>query len=308
MTAAPTDMPLTDAASPWATLPGTSPWAAGWHDDALRALLLEDAPHGDLSTRSLGLRDQPASIRFEARATLRVAGLEAAARLLHLCGVPCELHSASGRQAEAGGLLLSGAGPASGVLLGWKVAQTLVEASSGIAGGAAQIVGTLRAAGYSTPLACTRKTFPGTRRWAAEAVQAGGAVMHRLGLSETLLVFPEHRALLPPGEVLARLIVLKAAQPEKRLVVEVGDAQEALTLARAGAVDVLQLERFSPEALAALKAQLQTEGLGQVRLAPAGGVTVANALAYAQAGAHFLVSSAPYFAPPADVKVHILPA
>ena len=32
----------------------------------------------------------------------------------------------------------------------------------------------------------------------ARGVWAGGAVMHRLGLSETLLVFPEHRSFLPP--------------------------------------------------------------------------------------------------------------
>ncbi|MDP5237969.1 hypothetical protein Q9Q94_00415 [Uliginosibacterium sp. 31-16] len=38
-------------------------------------------------------------------------------------------------------------------------------------------------------------------------------------------------------------------------------------------------------------------------LAPAGGVTLENAVAYASAGADFLVSSAPYFAPPRDVKV-----
>jgi len=38
-------------------------------------------------------------------------------------------------------------------------------------------------------------------------------------------------------------------------------------------------------------------------LAPAGGVTVHNALDYARAGADLLVSSAPYHAPPADVKV-----
>ena len=46
----------------------------------------------------------------------------------------------------------------------------------------------------------------------------------------------------------------------------------------------------------------------QSLLAPAGGVTAANAVDYARAGADFLVSSAPYFAPPADVKVVIGPA
>jgi nicotinate-nucleotide pyrophosphorylase len=107
------------------------------------------------------------------------------------------------------------------VLLGWKVAQNLVEAASGMARGAAAIVDVLRAEGR-TPLACTRKAPPGTHWWAAQAIEAGGAVMHRLGLSETLLVFPEHRALLPADEVAARLQALRHQQPEKRLVVETG--------------------------------------------------------------------------------------
>ena len=53
-----------------------------------------------------------------------------------------------------------------------------------------------------------------------------------------------------------------------------------------------------------LRERLRSEGLDP-KLAPAGGVTLANALAYARAGADLLVSSAPYFAPPADVKVRI---
>jgi molybdenum transport protein len=42
-----------------------------------------------------------------------------------------------------------------------------------------------------------------------------------------------------------------------------------------------------------------------VKIAAAGGVNPANAADYARAGAHILVTSAPYFAPPADIKVII---
>lgn len=279
--------------------------AAGLRDDALRALLIEDAPHGDLTTRALGLSTAPAQIRFKARGPMVVAGIEAAARLLHLCGVEVRLICASGAAVAAGETLLHGHGPANAVLLGWKTAQTLVEACSGIATATAAIVQRLRAAGFETPLACTRKSFPGTRWLAAEAVLAGGGVMHRLGLSESLLVFPEHRAFLATGEPPGRLVALRAGQPEKRLVVEVCDLDEAVAMARLGA-DVLQLERFSPEMVTELKTWLRAAQLSAL-LAPAGGVNVGNALDYARAGADLLVSSAPFFAPPADVKVHIGP-
>lgn len=271
-------------------------------DDELRHWLQEDAPHGDLTTRSLGLQAEPAQLRFTARRDMRVALIEEAARLFELCGAQAEVIMPSGSDATAGTALLHAHGRAGALLLAWKVAQTGVEVASGMATEAARIIGLLRAAGHPQALACTRKTLPGSRALARRAVTAGGAVMHRLGLSESLLVFPEHRLYLPADQHTQRLAALRQAQPEKRLVVEVGIEADALALARAGA-EVLQLERFTPDELAALRRTLQAEGL-QPLLAPAGGVNATNALAYAQAGADFLVSSAPYHAPPADVKVH----
>lgn len=270
-------------------------------DTTLLTLLREDTPYGDLTTEALGIGDRRGHLTFAARGDMRVAGIEAARRLFELAGAQAEVLRRSGEQVEAADLLLKARGPASALHRAWKVAQTLVEELSGIATGTAAIVGLLREHGFPQPVACTRKTFPGTRLLAAHAVRCGGGVMHRLGLSETLLVFPEHRVFLDPLETWPALQKLRASQPEKRLVVEVGDVDDALNLARAG-VDVLQLERFSPEALAALRARLNEEGLRPV-LAPAGGVTVHNALAYARAGADLLISSAPYHAPPADVKV-----
>ncbi|MFT3956392.1 MAG: ModD protein [Piscinibacter sp.] len=273
-------------------------------DDAqLAAWLREDAPFGDLTSTSLLPRGAEGVMRFAARRAMSVAGIEEAARLVQLAGGHAALHARSGERAEPAQPLLEARGSAQALLLAWKVAQTLVEAASGIATATAEIVELLRAEGFTTPLACTRKNFPGTRAIAAKAVRAGGGVMHRLGLSETLLVFPEHRAFLPPESAGAAVARLAASQPEKRVVVEVGSEDEAVAMARAGA-HVIQLERFAPAALAALRERLRREGL-HVLLAPAGGVTRDNALAYARAGADLLVSSAPYFAPPADVQVSI---
>lgn len=285
---------------------GLDAWQAGLYDDRLRALLQEDAPQGDLTTRALGLGPRPGLMHFEARAPMRPAALAAAARLLVLCGAEVLVQAPDGSDQPAGALLLQAHGPAPGLLLAWKTAQTLVEACSGIATATAAIVTRLREAGHAVPLACTRKAFPGTRWWAALAVQAGGGMMHRTGLSETLLVFPEHRAFLSTAELAQAMHQLRQGQPEKRRVVEVGSQEEALQQARLGA-EVLQLERFSPPEVAALRQALQRAGLAAL-LAPAGGVNLANAVAFADAGADVLVSSAPYFAPPADVRVQLAPA
>jgi molybdenum transport protein len=267
-------------------------------DDVLLRLLAEDVPYGDLTTDQLGIGDRPAALTFTARAGMTVCGTEEAARLFQLAGAQAQVVVPSGQFGD--GLLLTAAGDAASLHRAWKTAQVLVELYSGIASGTAAIVQKLREAGFATPLACTRKHFPGTKALAVKAVRSGGGAMHRLGLSETLLLFHEHRLFLdePAGATVARL---RASQPERGLVVEVADEREALTWAEAGA-PVLQLERFEPDRVRALGETLAARGLTPI-LAIAGGVHAGNAVAYAAAGAGLLVSSAPYHAPPKDVKV-----
>ena len=134
---------------------------------------------------------------------------------------------------------------------------------------------------------------------------AGGATPHRLGLSETILVFEEHRCFLAdtsPGEIVERL---RRGGPEKKIVVEVATPAAAKLWADAGA-DVIQAEKFSPADIAATAAELRRTGAAPL-LAAAGGVNAENAAAYAKAGADILVSSAPYAAKPLDVQVRLTP-
>jgi molybdenum transport protein len=95
------------------------------------------------------------------------------------------------------------------------VAQTLVEIWSGIATAARAIVDAATAVSPDVVVACTRKNVPGTKSYAVRAVRAGGAVMHRLGLSETVLVFPEHRAFLGDEPLRETVRRLRRAAPEK---------------------------------------------------------------------------------------------
>ncbi|HEX5394582.1 MAG TPA: ModD protein [Rhodocyclaceae bacterium] len=271
-------------------------------DAALLGLLRDDAPYGDLTTSSLGIGDKPGCAVFLARQSMRVCCSEEAVRLFQLVGAEAEIHRPTGAFATAGTMLLEARGPASALHLAWKVVQTLMEYASGIATTAADMVAALHQAGFSTPVACTRKHFPGTKAIAVKAVTAGGAVMHRLGLSETLLLFPEHRVLLGADPEVT-LADLGARCPEKKRVVEVTSVDEALAFARAGA-EVLQLEKFSVDQVARCRGALNDAELPSL-LAAAGGINAANAVDYARAGADLIVTSAPYFAKPADVQVRI---
>ncbi len=270
-------------------------------DSFLDSLLNDDVPYGDMTSHGLGLGDRTGRMRFYARDRQVVCCIEEAQRLVERVGAVARIFRRSGDAVEAGTLLLEAEGAAEALLAVWKVAQTLVEATSGIAGAVAATVKAAEEAGGAV-VACTRKNFPGTKAASLKAVRAGGGVPHRLGLSESLLVFPEHRAFLGDETPLA-LARLKAACPEKKLVVEVKGVEEALVMAEAGA-DVLQLEKFSVEAVAALADKLKFRPDAPL-LAAAGGVNAANAGAYVRAGAKILVTSAPYWAKPTEIAVVI---
>ncbi|MDR1063307.1 MAG: ModD protein [Azoarcus sp.] len=265
-------------------------------DDQLFHLLRDDTPAGDLTTESLAIGARPAALTFQARGAMTVCGSEEAARLFELAGAGAHIVAPSGLTVEADALLLEAKGRADDLHRAWKVAQTLMEWASGIASCAAAIV----AAASPVAVGATRKSVPGVKAMSIKAVKAGGMVIHRLGLSETLLIFAEHRLFLDeePENTVRRL---RRLQPERKIAVEVGTLDELRRWARAG-VDVLQLEKFPPEAVAAARAALDGDGLQPVLLA-AGGIDAGNAAAYVAAGADALATSAPFTALPRDVQV-----
>ncbi|WP_116132722.1 ModD protein [Tropicimonas sp. IMCC34043] len=271
-------------------------------DDTLARMLKEDLPNGDLTTRSLGIGLRDAYLTMRARNDMTVCASEEAARMFGLLGVETELLCSSGTEVAAGRPILTATGTADAIFAGWKVAQTLMEWASGVATSAARLVAAARAGNPATIVACTRKPVPGTRALSLKAVVAGGAAIHRTGLSDTVLLFPEHRAFGGPEGLGLQIDRLRRLCPERRIVVEVGSLEDALLAADRGA-DVVQLEKFAPGDVAATAAALGPDWPGT--LAAAGGVSEANARDYAASGAHVLVTSSPYYARPSDVAVTI---
>lgn len=273
-------------------------------DDRLLAMLREDAPYGDATTLGLGIADRPGRAVFRTRATITACCVEEAERIMLLAGCgTTRRHASSGSQIEAGADLMVATGDAAALHRGLKVAQTLMEITSGIATRARRILGAAREGRAGIMVACTRKHLPGAKDVMLKAIMAGGCVPHRLGLSDSVLVFAQHRAFLgrmPPHLWVA---ALRAAQPERKIAVEADSVDEAVQFAAAG-IDSLQLDKLAPEQVAEVVRAMR-DLPHRPLVAVAGGVTEANAAAYAGAGAELLVTSAPYAAPPADIGVAV---
>lgn len=276
-------------------------------DALLEEILEEDIPYGDLTSELLGIEDAPGLLVCHAKSDVVLCGAEPAARLLERVGLAVNLTAQDGTRVAMGVPFLTARGSAGRIHAVVKTAQNLMEYCSGIATRTADMVDAARRGSIAAgaPSICrvvtTRKHFPGTKTLSLYAARKGGAQIHRTGLSESVLVFDQHRVFCP--NFLERLSQMHSLDPERKIAVEVDSLEEAVSYAKAGA-DILQVERLTPEAFAATVRAVKAIAPTAL-LSATGGVRGDNAEAYARAGADFLVTTWPYFGKPADIKMKI---
>ena len=271
------------------------------------AWIAEDAPLLDLTTHLLAIGNVPARMDFTVRGDTVAACTEEAARVVQHCGGQVQQFLPSGTPAAPGAVLLTATGNAASLLRAWKVVQNLLEYACGVAGATARMVQAVQTAAPGVVVLTTRKHAPGLRRTALKATLSGGAFPHRLSVGETVLVFPQHRALLGDWDALqARLAAVAPAMAEKKCVIEAHSLEEALRAAQAGA-DVVQFDKASPAQLRQWCPLLRRQH-PRLALLAAGGVNAHNAVDYAATGVDALVTSSLHHAPPADIGVQVVPA
>lgn len=267
-------------------------------------LITEDLPLHDETTRALGVPDVPGTLTYTARQAGVVAGIKPCVQMARHLGLVAEPLCPDGAAVAAMQPVLRVQGNAHALHTMWKQGMNVLEYLGGIATTTAHMLQAARLAHPAVQLAATRKAFPGARRWQQYAVLCGGGMVHRTGLSETILVFAQHRAFLPHLDVAELVRRAKAASPEKLVLVEAEDEADALAAVRAGA-DGVQLDKMPPPQLATLVPRLrlaraQSQSHGHLTLNAAGGIRVDNATAYAATGVDILVTSNLYTAPAAD--------
>lgn len=266
--------------------------------------LLEDIYRGDLTTRALNIEQVPAKISFKRKNAGIVAGLDVALKLCRKLGIQAVSHINDGDYVEAGTLLLSAQDSADKLHQAWKAVQLVLEWCCGVAQYTAEMIHNAKAVNPNAVVACTRKSIPNTRKLATAAVLSAGGHIHRQGISETLLVFTNHRNLCADPEDYRQIVMrLRRHSPEHKITLEADDLNqfEKMLYARP---DIIQLDKFTPEQVKSalnLLNQQQTD----IILSVAGGVNKNNIADYAKLGINLFITSAPYYAMPEDIKVVI---
>jgi nicotinate-nucleotide pyrophosphorylase (carboxylating) len=214
--------------------------------DAVRRALAEDIGSGDLTTNSTVAAGRRATGRFIARQDMVVAGVELLPLIYAELGGAefLGLHVASGDRAADGDVLATVRGQARTLLTAERVALNFMQRLSGIATHTRKHVEAV--AGTGCRILDTRKTTPGLRRLEKIATAAGGAVNHRLGLFDAVLIKNNH--ITAAGGVEQAIAAVRAAglPPGVRIEIEVrtrGELEEALTF---GAQHLL-LDNLTPQ-------------------------------------------------------------
>lgn len=147
----------------------------------------------------------------------------------------------------------------------------------------------------------TRKTTPGLRVLEKHAVSVGGGANHRIGLYDAVLVKDNHVA-AAGGIAVAARAALDGAPEGVHVQVEVTSMAEAEEALAEGATDLL-LDNFSPEAVGEAVAAIA----GRAAVEASGGITLATARAYAEAGADRLaVGALTHSAPSLDLALDVV--
>ena len=272
-------------------------------DKELDDFLLEDIYRGDLTTRALGLDNVPARILFKRKNAGIVAGISVAEKLLKKLDIEPQVYVQEGEVVDAGTVLLSAVASGDKLHQAWKVVQLVLEWSCGVAQYTTDMIANAKAIHPHAVVACTRKSIPNTRKLATNAVLAAGGHIHRQGMSETLLVFTNHRNLLEePDNWLAIVERLRREAPENKITLEADNFSQFEQMLDAEP-DIIQLDKWSVDDV---KRALSLVVSGKkITLSVAGGVNKNNIADYAKLGIHLFITSAPYYAPPEDIKVVI---
>ena len=248
-------------------------------DPVVRAALAEDLGRaGDITALACIDADARLEATFGARKAGTIAGL-ACARLAILAMDPDAKFKAKvsdGDRVAAGAVLARVSANARALLSAERTALNLLGRLSGVATLTAAYVNAV--AGTKARITDTRKTTPGLRALEKYAVRCGGALNHRFGLDDAILIKDNHIAACGGvGEAIRRARAFAGHLVKVECEV---DSLKQLAEALDAGPDVVMLDNFS------LKNLRVAVGMtaGRVVLEASGGVTLDTVREIAETG------------------------
>ena len=259
----------------------------------LEKYIQDDLPYFDLTTSLQNCNDTKAQIEVFTREDIIVSCSEEAAKIAELLNCKVEFFVKSKTKIEAGATILKFSGLYEDIHKAWRLTQILLEYSCKISTYSYEMNQKIKNVNQHCELLTTRKTFPFSKRFCIKAAFCGGAMPHRLNLSETVLFFEGHRIVYKNNEEFYEdLKRIKTKIPEKKLNVESESLEDSISLMKIG-VDVIQLDKIDFEELEKI-ITYKNENYPSVKILVAGGINLTNIEKYASYKIDGVVTSSVY--------------
>jgi nicotinate-nucleotide pyrophosphorylase (carboxylating) len=261
----------------------------------IRTALAEDIGDGDHTS----LATIPAEAQNRARLLVKEAGILAGvevARAVFAAVDPAllvEVLMHDGQSMQPGDIVLTVSGSARNILTAERLVLNCMQRMSGIATYTRQLVTLLD--GTRAQLLDTRKTTPNFRICEKMATRIGGAVNHRMGLYDRILIKDNHVDYAGGIEPAIEKAVAYLTETGRSLQIEieVRNQAELEAVLRVGQVDIIMLDNFAPDGVRDMIRLIDEHSpTHQFVTEASGGINAQNLRAYAETGVDFISSGA----------------
>jgi nicotinate-nucleotide pyrophosphorylase (carboxylating) len=260
-------------------------------DPLLQSWLIEDIGRGDRTTGGIFIEEiATRKAQWVAKEVGIMAGLPVAARVFQLLDKDINFVPlvTEGEKVDRAKVIARIEGAMDALLMGERVALNLAMRLSGIATLTRQYVDAI--ADLPTQLVDTRKTTPGLRILEKYATQVGGAVNHRMGLDDAVMIKDNHIA--AAGGIKEAIARIRETMPYPLTIeVETSNLAEVEEALLQGA-DIIMLDNMTTEQMKSA-VEFIREKNKKVKIEASGNVTLDNIRAVAETGVDYISSSAP---------------
>ena len=252
----------------------------------LNRYLKGDSRDGDITSSILGERRGRFVITVEERCV--ISGIEPASHLFETVGAKVFLPKGvgSGAPVENGGTIMTVEGLSGEILRVERTALNILSRMSGIATLSRKAQDLVDKASPGTRVAGTRKTTPGFTLFEKRALIDGGALPHRMNLTQMSMLKDNHIAALgggPEGIKIGVNELRKLYGPYNIIEVEAEDLEQGIAALEAGA-DIIMLDNMPPEKCGEVASRIRDgarELTRSVTIEASGGITMENLVEYA---------------------------
>ena len=253
--------------------------------------LQEDIGRGDQTTLGLGeIAHQSRQALWVAKAPGIVAGLPIAQKVFAVLDSTARLKPLvpEGGFCEAGTSIAELQGPLDALLMGERVALNLAMRLSGIASLTRQYVDKI--ADLPAQLVDTRKTTPGLRSLEKYATWIGGAVNHRMGLDDGVMIKDNH--IKAAGSIHAAVEHIRQHIPYPLTIEVETENLNMVDMALSANVDIIMLDNMLPTHMRQAVVRIR-QARPHIKIEASGNVTLETLRVVAETGVDYISTSAP---------------